>query len=323
MLENILLLIAGLVVLIFGGELLVRGASSLALKIKISPLVVGLTIVAFGTSAPELFISVKSAMAGSPDIAIGNVVGSNICNLTLILGLTAIITPMPVGRNSIRIDWPVAMGGCLLLYLWMSDGLIELYEGIIFISLLIIYTVFIIRKSRKETNDAIEAIDEKLGIDIDPKINSDNTKRTVKDILLVIGGCVGLYFGSDWFVIGAIDLAGYLGVSERIIGLTVVAVGTSLPEMVTSVMASIKKQIDVALGNLIGSNIFNIFSILGITSLIQNIEVSEMIISTDMIWLLAITFIILPMMISKKNIQRFEGIILFLVYGVYTFSVLM
>lgn len=322
MLENILLLIAGLVVLIFGGELLVRGASRLALQLKISPLVVGLTIVAFGTSAPELFISIKSAMAGSPDIAIGNVVGSNICNLTLILGLTAIITPMPVGRNSIRIDWPVAMGAAILLYFWMYDGYIELFEGVIFIILLIIYTAFIIRKSRNETNEAIEAIDEELGIDVDPKISSENTKRTVIDILLVIAGCVGLYFGSDWFVKGAIELAAFLGVSERVIGLTVVAVGTSLPEMVTSIMASIRKQIDVALGNLIGSNIFNILSILGITSIIQDIEVSELILSTDMIWMMAVTFVILPMMVSKKNIQRFEGVVLFLVYCVYTYSVL-
>lgn len=319
MLENIFLLIIGLVVLIFGGELLVRGATRLALKLKISPLVVGLTIVAFGTSAPELFISLKSALAGSPDIAIGNVVGSNICNLTLILGLTAVITPIPVGRNSIRIDWPMAMGGSLLMYLWMMDGVIGLIEGIIFVLILAGYTFFIIRKSRNETNDAINA---NLEIDIDPEINSENRKRTVIDILLVVAGCVGLYFGSDWFVFGAIELAGFLGVSERVIGLTVVAIGTSLPEMVTSVMASLRKQIDVALGNLIGSNIFNIFSILGITSIVQNIPVSAEILSSDMIWMIAITILILPMMVSKKNIQRFEGMILFLIYGIYTYSVL-
>lgn len=319
MLENIFLLIIGLVVLIFGGELLVRGATRLALKLKISPLVVGLTIVAFGTSAPELFISLKSALAGSPDIAIGNVVGSNICNLTLILGLTAVITPIPVGRNSIRIDWPMAMGGSFLAYLWMMDGIVGTIEGIILVLMLAAYTFFIIRKSRNETNDAINA---NLEIDIDPEINSANTKRTVIDILLVVAGCVGLYFGSDWFVFGAIELAGFLGVSERVIGLTVVAIGTSLPEMVTSVMASLRKQIDVALGNLIGSNIFNIFSILGITSIVQNIPVSAEILSSDMIWMIAITILILPMMISKKNIQRFEGMILFLVYGIYTYSVL-
>jgi len=150
MLANLLLLIVGLVVLIVGGELLVRGATRLALLLKISPLVVGLTIVAFGTSAPELFISIKSALAGSPDIAIGNVVGSNICNLALILGLTAIITPIPVGRNSIRIDWPFAMIGSVLLYFWMSDGVIELFGGIILVIMMIGYTVFIVNKSRKE-----------------------------------------------------------------------------------------------------------------------------------------------------------------------------
>ena len=311
---NLFLLVVGLVVLILGGELLVRGATSLALRIKISPLVVGLTIVAFGTSAPELFISIKSALSGSPDIAIGNVVGSNICNLALILGLTAIITPIPVGRSSIRVDWPVAMGGSVLLFLFMWDGAIEFYEGLIFVTTLIFYTVFIIKKSRKETSAAL---------DVDPeKINIISPKQSIIDILLIIGGCVGLYFGSDWFVTGARELAGYLGVSERVIGLTVVAVGTSLPEMVTSVTASLKKQIDVALGNLIGSNIFNIFSILGITSIIKEIEVSQVILSVDMIWMLAITLIILPMMLHKKNIERVEGVILFLIYGIYTFSVL-
>lgn len=305
--------------MIFGGELLVRGATRLALQLKISPLVVGLTIVAFGTSAPELFISIKSALAGSPDIAIGNVVGSNICNLTLILGITAIVTPIPVGRNSIRIDWPMAMGGSMLLYFWMLNGVIELYEGIILVFLLVGYTIFIIRKSRSETNDAIAA---NLDVEVFPKNNSGNLKRTIIDILLVMAGCLGLYFGSDWFVTGAIELANYLGVSERIIGLTVVAIGTSLPEMVTSIMASLRKQIDVALGNLIGSNIFNIFSILGITAIIQNVQVSELILSNDMVWMLGITLLILPMMISKKNIQRVEGLILFLVYGVYTYTVL-
>src|SRR5690606_24713395 len=182
MLENILLLIAGLVVLIFGGELLVRGASRLALQLKISPLVVGLTIVAFGTSAPELFISIKSALAGSPDIAIGNVVGSNICNLTLILGITAIITPIPVGRNSIRIDWPMAMGGALLLYAWMYDGVLVFFEGVILILALACYTFFIVKKSRRETNDALAS---NLDIEVYPKDDSVSWKQTVTDILLI------------------------------------------------------------------------------------------------------------------------------------------
>ena len=314
MIENLLLLIGGLVVLILGGELLVRGATRLALLLKISPLVVGLTIVALGTSAPELLISLKSALAGSPDIALGNVVGSNICNLALILGITALINPIPVGKNSIQIDWPVAMGSCLLLYFWMRNGVIEAYEGIIFIVLLILYTVFIIKRSRKETNAALEVAPE--------KINVVNWKQTTTNILLVVAGCIGLYYGADWFVKGAKALTLYWGVSERVIGLTVVAVGTSLPEMVTSVVASIKKQSDVALGNLVGSNIFNVLSILGITSIVKNIEVSAIIFHTDMIWLLGITFIILPMMIFRKNVERFEGGILFMVYIFYTFSVL-
>lgn len=312
---NLFLLLVGLVVLILGGELLVRGATRLALLLKISPMVVGLTIVAFGTSAPELFVSIKSALAGSPDIAIGNVVGSNICNLALILGLTAIITPIPVGRNSIRIDWPVAMIGSLLLYYWMSDGAIEFFEGVIFVGLVITYTVFIVNRSRKETNAALELSDE--------IIKGTPVKQTLVDTLLIVAGCAGLYFGSDWFLMGAIAIAENLGVSERVIGLTVVAVGTSLPEMVTSVMASLKKQIDVALGNLIGSNIFNILFILGTTSIVMEIPVSEVILGNDMIWMIAVTLLIFPMMITKKNIGRWEGVMLFLVYGAYTYSVLM
>lgn len=311
---NLWYLFAGLAVLIFGGELLVRGASRIALSLKISPLVVGLTIVAFGTSAPELLTSVKSALEGSPDIAIGNVVGSNIINLSFILGLTAVLSPIPVQKNSIRIDWPVAMGSALLLYFFMWDGYLEAYEGIIFLLILIFYTVFIIRKSRKE----IKATHETAS----GKINITNQKQILTNILLIIVGGAGLYFGADWFLIGAKGFTSYLGVSERVIGLTVVAVGTSLPEMVTSIMASIRKHSDVALGNLIGSNIFNVLSILGITSIIKKTAVSADIFQSDMIWMLGISFVILPMMIFRRNIERSEGAILSIIYIAYIFSVL-
>jgi len=309
------MLIVGLFVLILGGDFLVRGASSIALRAHISPLVVGLTIVAFGTSAPELLISINAALDGSPDMTMGNVVGSNICNLALVLGVTAMIGSIKVHTDTIKLDWPVTMGSSLLLYFVVKeDDLISSYEGIIFLALLIIYTVYIVRKSRKETK-AIRAMEEDLEM-------PDETSKVGIDIIYIVGGCAGLYFGADWFVGGAKDLATFLGVSERVIGITVLALGTSLPELVTAIVASIKKETDLALGNLMGSNIFNILSILGITSIIQDIHVSEAIIEHDMVSMLGITLIILPMMLYKRLMTRISGIILLSIYVYYTYTVI-
>ena len=311
MLTSFLLLLAGLVVLVGGGELLVRGASSIALRLHLSPLVVGLTIVAFGTSAPELFISVQSALEGSPDLAMGNVIGSNICNLALVLGLTAVIAKVPVQNDSLQIDWPVTMGSSLLLYLLVGDNLVGRREGILFVSVLVIYTVWIIRRSRKE-NLAARAVAEEV---------PDTSAHIGLDILFIILGVVGLTVGSDWFVSGAKDIALEFEVSERIIGITVLALGTSLPELATAIVAAMKKETDIALGNLMGSNIFNVLSILGITSIIQPIRVNDIIIHSDMIWMLAITFLILPMMLYRRTIARLEGLILLGIYGYYIYSV--
>ena len=316
MLFNIFLLIIGLFVLIIGGDFLVRGASSIALRAHISPLVVGLTIVAFGTSAPELLISINAALAGSPDMTMGNVVGSNICNLALVLGITALIGPIKVQADSIKIDWPVTMGSALLLYFVVKekDAVIDSIEGLVFLFLLIVYTVYIIRKSRKETK-ALIAAEESLDV-------PEASNNIWKDIMYIIGGCIGLFFGAEWFVGGAKEMASFLGVSERVIGITVLALGTSLPELVTAIVASIKKETDLALGNLMGSNIFNILSILGITSLIKDIHVSEVIIHHDMTVMLGITLLILPMMFYKRTMTRVSGVILLIIYVVYTYSVI-
>jgi cation:H+ antiporter len=310
---NILILIAGLLVLIFGGDFLVRGASSLALKMNLSPLVVGLTVVAFGTSTPELIISVKAAITESPDLAMGNVIGSNICNLALVLGLTAIIFPINVKKNSIRVDWPMTMGSSLLLYLLVREGYINSYEGLIFVLILSLYIFLVIRKSRKDIKLAKE-LEQEFNL---PKSHSTN----FKDLSYIVLGSIGLFLGAELFVGNAQHLARYMGIEERIIGITVMALGTSLPELVTSSVASFKKETDLALGNLMGSNIFNILSILGITSIIKEIRVSDVIIQTDMIWMLGITLIILPMMLSKRQIGRAEGIILLMIYIYYTYTV--
>jgi cation:H+ antiporter len=306
MLENILLLALGLIVLIAGGEFLVRGASSLALKFKISPMVVGLTIVSFGTSAPELLISLNSALKGSADLAMGNVIGSNISNIALILGLTSIIYPIAVGKDSRAIDWPVCMGSALLLYLLILDGTLVMWEGLLFVSLLACYIGFLLYKSYR--GNKIKVDEEKVTWPL---------RAYLKDIGFLFGGGLGLYFGSDWFVNGAQNIAIGFGISERIIGLTIVALGTSLPELAASIIAAIKKEADIAFGNIIGSNIFNILSILGITSIITPIAVSEELARVDMLWMMGITLLLFPMMFTLKKITRLEGMILLSLYVVY------
>lgn len=315
MLLNITILIVGLFFLIMGGDFLVRGASKIALRLHISPLVVGLTIVAFGTSAPELLISVNAALNGSPDIAMGNVIGSNICNLALVLGITAILSDMKVQQASIKVDWPMAMGSSLLLYFLLFDHALGKIEGAVFVTILVIYIIIIIRKSRKETKMMRD-------VEKDIELPSLPSGKLGKDILFITVGCAGLYFGAEWFVGAAQELAGALGISDRVIGLTIVALGTSLPELVTAVVASLKKETDLALGNLMGSNIFNILSILGITSLITDIHVSEEILKVDMLWMLGLTFAIMPIMVTKGKIERIEGIFLVMVYIIYISLVL-
>ncbi len=315
MLQDIGLLIVGLFVLIIGGDFLVRGASSIALRAHISPLVVGLTIVAFGTSAPELLISINAALSGSPDLAMGNVIGSNICNLALVLGVTVLIGPVKVNADSIRIDWPVAMISALLLFWWAWDGELGMAEGVFFVFFLLSYTFYIIRKSRKENIAAI-ALEEELELPDGP------SSSIGKDLLFLAIGAVGLYFGSDWFVSGAKHLAMFLGVSQRVIGITVLALGTSLPELVTAIVASFKRETDLALGNLMGSNIFNILSILGITSLIKPIAINQTILAVDMFWMLGITLLILPMMLIQRKLGKVEGIILLCIYVYYTYTVI-
>ncbi len=312
---TIALLIVGLLVLIVGGDFLVKGSSSIALRLHLSPLVVGLTIVAFGTSAPELLISIQAALRGSPDIAMGNVIGSNICNLALVLGVTAIINPVKVSSNSLKVDWPVTMGVSLLLYFFVRERFVDSYEGVLFIFILIIYLIVVIRKSRKDTKAARLAME-------DADIPDGPSSQLWRDLMFIVIGCAGLYFGSEWFVGSVQEIAVSFGISERVIGLTVVAVGTSLPELVTSIVASYKGQTDLALGNLMGSNIFNILSILGITSIIKEIEVSDQILKNDILWMLVITLLVLPLMVSRRRVSRIDGTILIVVYTVYVIFVI-
>ena len=319
---DISILLIGLVVLIFGGDFLVKGASKIALRFRVSSLFIGLTIVAFGTSAPELLVSLKGALSTASgthhDLTMGNIIGSNICNLALVLGITAMFTPIKINPNTLKIDWPMAMGSSLLLYLLVSDSrsMLEQHEGGLFLLLLLAYIVFLFSRAKKDRSIAKAATSE-----VD---ELDETKVTylnwAMDFALIIVGCLGLYFGAELFVDGAKGVFHDLGVSDRVIGIMVLAIGTSLPELVTSLVAAFQKNTDLAVGNLMGSNIFNVLSILGITSIIQDIEVSNTIKEYDMLWMLGITLVVLPMMVINRRLGRIQGGILLAIYFYYNYT---
>ncbi len=305
-----LYLFIGFVILLYSGDLLVKGGVALSSHFKVSTLVVGVTVVSFGTSAPELFVSLDAALHGSPDIAIGNVIGSNIANIALVLGFTAILMPLPVRSNSIKFDWPFMMGASILFYLFILNQQLEYYEGIILVFLLIVFMVWTIWKSRKEsrsiTNDFKVA---KYSISI--------------AVFLILLASVGLYFGANMLVGSAKSIALDFGVSERVVGLTLVAFGTSVPELATSAVAAYKKEMDISIGNIIGSNIFNILGVLGVTSIIKNIFVSQPIISFDILIMLGVSFLLflLILPLNKGKLHRWKGFVLLSVYLIYIYTV--
>ncbi|MDA9262048.1 calcium/sodium antiporter [Flavobacteriales bacterium] len=300
-------LVLGLAVLIFSGDYLVKGAVGIAEKFKISPLVIGMTVVSFGTSAPELFVSIRAALDGSPDLAIGNVIGSNIANIALVLSITVLIFPILVDRNSKIIDWPMMMFSSILFYVFSLDGVISSLEGLVLFVLLIIFTVLLIRNSRK------------LNLDLDEDVDGEPTNMPLT-LFFLIGGLIGLKFGADWFVDGAKGVAKGFGMSDKVIGVTIVAFGTSVPELVASGVAAFRHQTDISLGNLVGSNIFNIMIVIGITAMIMPIKVADSVMSFDMYWMLGISLALYPMMFIGKKMGRIHGIILLTAY--ITFIVL-
>lgn len=307
------LLIGGLITLIVAGEALVRGAVGIALRFKIPTMVIGLTIVSFGTSAPELLVSLKAALEGHPELSIGNVVGSNVANIALVLGLTAMILPIAVKRSTAKVDWTIMMVSTLLFYVFALDNIIQWYEGLIFVLGLVGFNVYMFRSVPKNKDDAqIE-----LGVDEE----ETKKKNVFIQILLIIVGCVGLAYGASWLLDGAITIASDFGVSEHIIAVTIVAFGTSVPELITSVVAALKKETDISVGNLIGSNIFNILGVLGITSLVKEIPVSLQVTSNDVFWVIAISLLVLPLMIINYKINRFKGFLLFASYCIYIYFV--
>lgn len=308
-------LILGLVTLIVAGEFLVRGAIGIAKRFHISTLVIGMTIISFGTSAPELLVCLDAAMTGHPEIAIGNVVGSNIANIALVLGLTVLILPIVVDRNSKRIDLPMMLLATALFAFFAWDGEIQRYEGIILFAILVVFTYWLISNSRKKTKRELAAAAVESEDD-DEEISKVKDKP-ILSIAFVLIGLIGLFFGADWLVHGAIDIATHFGMEERIIAVTVVAFGTSVPELITSGMAALKGETDISIGNLIGSNLFNIMAVIGLTAMVNPIGVSDAIIASDMWWMIAIAVSLLPLMIIGKKIGRFKGTLLLGTYIAY------
>lgn len=306
----IVYLIVGLVLLYFGAEFLVKGSANLATKMGVSALVVGLTVVAFGTSAPELVVSIKSGLAGKGDLAVGNVVGSNIFNIALILGLTALVRPVKVHLNVLKIDTPIMVGCSILLLIFLLDSGISRFEGIVLTLGVIIYTTTTIFFAWKSGETKIDYPFEQITPIPEKKHNP------IIDVILTIIGMGLLVFGSRFFVDGAIDIARFLGVSEAIIGLTIVAGGTSLPELATSILAAVKKESDIAIGNIVGSNIFNILAILGISSLITPMHAPG-IDQISICFMLGISVLLLPFMRTGFVLNRLEGAIFLLLYGGY------
>jgi len=307
---SLLWIILGLILLVVGGEFLVRSSVALSFKLNISKMVIGMTVVSFATSAPELLVSLNAALSGSPAIALNNVIGSNIANIGLVLGITALVSSIAVDESFYKLNWPVMMLFSVALYYFLyNDNKLSPIEGSVLFGALILFLIVLIKAAKKEK--VIEEVDDSLAVVSNFKIS----------IWLLIGA-TALYFGSVWLVDGAKELAAALGVSDAVIAATVIAIGTSVPELAASVIAAIKKEKALSLGNLIGSNIFNIGSVLGLTSIIKTIEVTDAsILSRDIFWMLAFSAVLIPLIIIPKrfNISRYKGLLLVVGYGLFIF----
>ncbi len=311
---TLLLFIGGLIALVAGAELLVRGASKLAISFGISPLVVGLTVVAFGTSAPEVAVSVGAALEGRVDIALGNVVGSNIFNVLFILGISALITPLVVNVQIIRQEVPIMIGASLLLLALGLDGRISFVDAAMLFALLVAYTVFLIVQSRRASRADLDA----GAPDIDASSGWD--RHWAVQLLLIAVGLTLLVLGSDWFVTAATAVAKALGVSDLVIGLTIVAAGTSMPEVATSILAAVRGQRDIAIGNVVGSNVFNILGCIGVAGMVapDGLPMAPSLLAFDLWVMVAVAFACVPVFMSGREIARWEGVVFLLYYAAYT-----
>ena len=307
---NLLFVILGLLLLILGGNWLLKSAVGISLRLNIPKIVIGMTVVSFATSAPELIISIKSALEGHADIAFGNVIGSNIANLGLVLAITILISTISVEKSFYKTDWPVMMISSLLLYGFIVfDGVLQRYEGIILFSFLIVFLIYLLKFQKNAV--------------VDEKPEDDEELPLYKIVLFFTIGAVALWGGSELLIDGAIGMANYFNISERIIGVTIVSIGTSIPELAASIIAVLKKEKAISLGNLIGSNVFNILAVLGITSIITPITITDHgLLSNDIFWMLGISLLVFPLVFLpvKMKLSWEEGLILIVLYLLFMYQ---
>ena len=306
---DLVFIVIGLVLLVIGGNWLLKSSVGLSLRLNISKIIVGLTVVSFATSAPEMIVSIKAALDGFPDIALGNVIGSNIGNIGLVLGVVLLINAIQVDKSFYVTDWPTKMIASTLLFVFLIvDGGLSRIDGLICMGLLIVFLMVLIRNNKK--------------VQVDIEVPTEDNMSYIKIFGLLIIGGVALWGGSELLVKGAVNLAKIFGVSNRVIAITVVSIGTSIPELASSIIAAIKKENDISIGNIIGSNIFNILSVLGVTAIIKPIEkVDVRIINQDIYWMLGFGFILLPLVILPKrgSLSLKEGVLLLIAYGVFLY----
>jgi len=307
--QNLLFVISGLVLLIMGGNWLLKGAVGLSLRLKIPKIVIGMTIVSLATSAPELIVSIKSALDGFPDLALGNVVGSNIANLGLVLGITLLLGSIDVRKSFYTTDWPMMMMATIAFVGFIYfDKVLQLHEGIIMVSALILFLIYLLRFQKP-------AVEETAQI-------ADKLQPVFKTLLFLVLGGVALWGGSELLIGGAVGMATKYGISERVIAITVVSVGTSIPELAASVIAMLKKEKAISLGNLVGSNIFNILAVLGTTAIVTPIKVIDQgLLTNDIFWMLGISFLILPLVFlpTSRKLGWRDGIVLVGIYVTFVY----
>jgi len=314
---SVLLVLVGLAFLVVGGDFLVRASVGLSFKLKISKLVIGMTVVSFATSAPELLVSLQAALDGVSDIALGNVIGSNIANIGLVLGITTIIFPISVDKDFYKYNWPMMMLVSFALYFFLkNDNVLTSSEGIVLFLALILFLIIYIRSSRKSMKVNLEEVDDALA-----------EVSNFKIFMWLLIGSAGLYFGSEWLVEGAKQLAKAVGISDYAISVSVIAIGTSVPELAASVIAALKSEKAISLGNLIGSNIFNIASVLGLTSIIKPIVVNPNtpeILGANIFWMIGFAAILVPFMLLPKRFEigRLKGVLLFVLYALFIITAL-
>ncbi|WP_229662312.1 calcium/sodium antiporter [Agromyces bauzanensis] len=311
------LFLVGLLATIGGAELLVRGGTRLAARLGISPMVIGVTVVSLGTSTPELAIGIDAALQGSSSLALGNIAGTNTLNLLLILGLAAVVQPLTLRSQAIRLDLPIMVAAAAALFLVALDGVVTRLDGGALIALGLLYSVLIVRAAHRETVATRVEFAREFG---EPRIRAVSAKRrTVRDVIWLVAGIGVIVVGANWLVNGAVDLARGFGVSDAFIGLTVVAIGTSAPELVTAIVATIRRERDIAVGNLIGSSVFNIVFIFGVTSLIPSdgIRVDPEIIAIDLPVMVAATVACIPVFLTGNRMRRLEGAAFVAAYVVY------